>query len=168
MDGRHHAEPPLASSVVFLSSPALWTVVVGLVYDNYGHVCTIGCRRRRTGTRAGAADLPDGIAGAGRFDECVGLSPSSRADTRLTEGDLPALRAALSSAGIALTLGPAEGGELLRINHRYDGYLHAMSAWLMITLPPWIPPAEDDSPPAGLEFTQNLEAITLSTKQSPE
>ena len=73
----------------------------------------------------------------------LGLSVPTRVDTRLTEADLPALCAALSSAGIALRLGPAEGTELVRINHRYDVYLHAMSRWLMITLPPWIPPAED-------------------------
>ena len=44
--------------------------------------------------------------------------------------------------GIALRLGPAEGTELVRINRRYDVYLRALSRWLMITLPPWIPPAE--------------------------
>ena len=73
------------------------------------------------------------------------LTVPTRVDTRLTEADLPALRAALSSEGIALRLGPTEGTELVRINHRYDVYLHVMSRWLMITLPPWIPPAEDRS-----------------------
>ena len=27
----------------------------------------------------------------------------------------------------------------MRINHRYAG-VHAMARWLMVTLPPWIPP----------------------------
>jgi hypothetical protein len=58
-----------------------------------------------------------------------------------------------------LRLGPTEGTELLRLNHRYDVYLHAMSRWLMITLPPWIPPAEDPSTVQGLEHTQSWNPI---------
>ena len=87
------------------------------------------------------------------------LAMPTRVDSRLNEADLPALRAALSSDGIALRLGPAEGTELLRINYRYDAYLHAMSRWLMITLPPWIPPAEDVSTEQGLENTHAWNAI---------
>jgi hypothetical protein len=87
------------------------------------------------------------------------LKVSTSVDSRLTEADLPALRAALSSEGVALRLGPAEGTELVRINHRYDVYLHAMARWLMVTLPPWIPPADDASTDAGLENTQGWNAI---------
>jgi hypothetical protein len=83
-----------------------------------------------------------------------------RSDTRLTAADLPALRAALSSAGIALRLGPTEGTELVRINRRYDVYLHAMSRWLLITLPPWIPPAEENVA-EGLETTGAWDQIVL-------
>jgi len=84
----------------------------------------------------------------------LGLSVPAQVDTRLTEADLPALRAALSSAGITLRLGPTEATELLRINHRYNVYLHALSQWLMISLPAWIPPAEEPSKAQGLENTQ--------------
>ena len=90
----------------------------------------------------------------------LGLPMPARADTRLTAADLPALRAALSSAGIALRLGPTEGTELVRINHRYDVYLHVLSRWLLITLPPWIPPA-DDKVAAGLETTGAWDQIVL-------
>jgi Ion channel len=95
----------------------------------------------------------------------LGLSVPARVDLRLTEADLPALRSALSAAGIALKLGPAEGNELLRINHRYGVYLHVMSRWLMITLPPWVPPAEETPAGAGLEYTQSLSPIE---PQEPE
>ena len=47
----------------------------------------------------------------------------------------------------------------MRINHRYGVYLHVMSRWLMITLPPWIPPAEDKPAGEGPEYTQALNAI---------
>jgi hypothetical protein len=89
----------------------------------------------------------------------LALSVPTRVDLRLTEADLPALRSALSAAGIALKLGPTEGNELLRINHRYGVYLHVLSRWLMITLPPWIPPAEDKPAGEGLEYTQVLSPI---------
>jgi len=84
----------------------------------------------------------------------LGLAVPARVDTRLTEADLPALRAALSSAGITLQLGPTEATELLRINHRYNVYLHALSRWLMISLPAWVPPAEEPTEAQGLENTQ--------------
>jgi hypothetical protein len=96
------------------------------------------------------------------------LTVPTRVDSRLTEADLPALRAALSSEGIALRLGPPEGTELVRINHRYDVYLHAMARWLMITLPPWIPPAEDRPTKEGLENTQAWIAIEPGITETGE
>ncbi len=98
----------------------------------------------------------------------LNLKVSARVDSRLTEADLPALRAALSSDGIALRLGPTEGTELVRINHRYDVYLHAMARWMMVSLPPWIPPAEDSSTKQGLENTQAWDAIDHGTAESGE
>jgi Ion channel len=89
----------------------------------------------------------------------LGLSVPTRIDMRLNEADLPSLRAALSTAGIALRLGPTEGTELVRINNRYDVYLHAMSRWLMITLPPWIPPAEETQTPESPENTQTWNVL---------
>ena len=100
-----------------------------------------------------------GLLVLGDLTSALGLSTRDGVETRLTEADLPALRAALSSAGIGLRLGPAEGTELVRINNRYDIYLHVMSRWLMITLPPWIPPADDRPANAGLEHTQAYEPI---------
>ena len=71
----------------------------------------------------------------------ISVEPPAR--PRLTEADLPAIRSALATAGIALTLGPAEGTELVRLSDRYDIYLQALSTWLIIPLPPWIPPQEN-------------------------
>ena len=56
----------------------------------------------------------------------------------------------------------------MRINHRYDVYLHAMARWLMITLPPWIPPAEDGSAVQGLEHTQAWNAIEPGMTETGE
>ena len=71
----------------------------------------------------------------------ISVEPPAR--PRLTEADLPGIRTALTGAGLALTFGPAEGTELLRLNDRYDIYLQVLSTWLLIPLPPWIPPQEN-------------------------
>ena len=73
----------------------------------------------------------------------LAVSVEPPAHPRLTEADLPAIRKALTDAGIALTFGPAEETELVRLSDRYDIYLQALSNWLFIPLPPWIPPQED-------------------------
>jgi hypothetical protein len=96
------------------------------------------------------------------------LTVPKAVDSRLTEADLPALRAALSSEGIALRLGPSEGTELVRINRRYDVYLHAMARWLLVTLPPWIPPAEDAQAEQGPEYTQAWHAIEPGMTETAE
>ena len=75
----------------------------------------------------------------------LALPVPPQVDVRLTRADLPALRSALSSAGITLRFGAEEAGQLVRVNRRYDVYLHTLSRWLMITLPPWVPPAETPS-----------------------
>jgi hypothetical protein len=70
----------------------------------------------------------------------IRVDPHSR--IRLTEADLPALRAALKASGLALTLGPEASNQLLRLVRRYDVYLLALSEWLLVPLPSLIPPGE--------------------------
>jgi len=70
----------------------------------------------------------------------ISIDPQCR--IRLTEADLPGLRAAMKASGLTLTLGPAAAIQLLRLVHRYDVYLAALSAWLLIPLPAWIQPRQ--------------------------
>jgi hypothetical protein len=93
--------------------------------------------------------------------KALGLSVATNRDARLSEADLPALRASLESAGIRLTIGPAEGTELVRFNRRYDVYLHALSEFLMISLPPWIPSADGLQETAIFEKPDVLDEIFL-------
>jgi hypothetical protein len=67
----------------------------------------------------------------------ITVDPRSRG--RLTEADLPALVARAKAAGLALDLEPVATAELLRLVHRYDVYLVALSVWLVIPLPLWVP-----------------------------
>jgi hypothetical protein len=70
----------------------------------------------------------------------ITVDPRSRG--RLTEADLPALITRSKAAGLALDLELVATGELLRLAHRYDVYLVALSAWLVIPLPLWVPQAD--------------------------
>jgi hypothetical protein len=72
----------------------------------------------------------------------LALPIPAQVDVRLSRADLPALRSALSTAGIKLRFGAEEASQLVRVNRRYDIYLHTLSRRLMITLPSWVPPAE--------------------------
>jgi hypothetical protein len=68
----------------------------------------------------------------------LSIAVDRRCPIRLTEGDLATLHVALEVSGIALTLEPAASSRLIRLVRRYDVYLIALSAWLVIPLPPWI------------------------------
>jgi hypothetical protein len=61
---------------------------------------------------------------------------------RLSTADLPTLLAAVQESDLPLSLGPDKAIRLLRLVARYDVYLVALSAWLVIPLPSWIQPLE--------------------------
>jgi hypothetical protein len=69
----------------------------------------------------------------------LGILVDPRCRMRLTKDELPDLHAALESSGIISSLGPVAETKLLRLVHRYDVYLFALSAWLVVPLPSWIP-----------------------------
>jgi hypothetical protein len=73
--------------------------------------------------------------------EALGIAVDPRCRSRLSETDLPALVAATKDWRLTLTLGSDSAPELLRLVRRYDGHLVTLSAWLVIPLPSWIPPA---------------------------
>jgi hypothetical protein len=75
--------------------------------------------------------------------KALALAGSSQRIPRLTEADLPALRASLKSAGLSLNLGATESNQLLRMSQRYDFYLQTLTERLLIALPPWVPTVEN-------------------------
>jgi hypothetical protein len=70
----------------------------------------------------------------------VGITADVEAGMRLPETDLPAVLAAAEKAKVTLTLDPRSTQELLRLVRQYDVHLAALSDWLVIPLPPFIPP----------------------------
>jgi hypothetical protein len=71
--------------------------------------------------------------------DALGITVDPECRSRLTEADVPVLRAALKVAVPTLSLGPEASDQLLRLVRRYDIYLCALSAWLVIPLPSWVP-----------------------------
>ena len=114
--------------------------------------------------RAGAAHVPHtGTAPACQLDQRARSSRARRGSGSEADRGQHAgpAQPTLSKAEVALRFGPAEGAELLRISHRYDVYLRALSGWLLISLPVWIPPVEEEETAAadGLENTLALDRI---------
>ena len=58
--------------------------------------------------------------------------------SRLTEVDISAVRAALELSAPDLQLGTEASNQLVKLVRRYDGYLQSLSTELAIPLPPWI------------------------------
>jgi hypothetical protein len=70
---------------------------------------------------------------------------------RLTEADLPGLRAALDGSVLTPRLGAETSHELLRLVRSYDAHLLALSSWLVIPLPSWITVIDSDRDAESLE-----------------
>jgi len=61
---------------------------------------------------------------------------------RLAPDDLGLVRTTLEAAGLSLTSGEAADARLVELRQMYEPYVSALSRHLLMTLPPWIPPAD--------------------------
>jgi hypothetical protein len=120
--GHHWGQSWLVSMTTLLDSSAL------LIASGEGLLAAQARLTYLMGLRL-LKDLTDGLS--------IAVDP--RCSIRLTEADLPALRATLEVSGIRLTMGTEASDRLIRLVRRYDVYLLALSEWLVIPLPAWIP-----------------------------
>jgi hypothetical protein len=74
--------------------------------------------------------------------EALSLTVDPRCCVRLSTADLPALVAAINGSNLSLSLEPDAVLQLVRLVRRYDIYLVALSAFLVIPLPSWTQPRE--------------------------
>ena len=61
---------------------------------------------------------------------------------RLPPAELARLRNILAEAGMQLREGPEADQKLAEIRAKYEPYVSALADYLLVTLPPWIPPSE--------------------------
>jgi len=61
---------------------------------------------------------------------------------RLSPPDLARLRAALTAAGMPLREGAEAEDRLAQVRGMYEPYVHALGSYLLMTLPPWVPPPD--------------------------
>ena len=66
------------------------------------------------------------------------LKVDRRCHARLDAAVLPALVAVVKASELPLDLSPGAAIQLLRLAGRYDAYLQALSAFLVIPLPAWV------------------------------
>jgi hypothetical protein len=69
----------------------------------------------------------------------LGLKPASDED-RLPPAELARLRASLASSGMPLPEGPAVDERLAHLRKLYEPYVQALSRFLLMPLPSWLPP----------------------------
>src|ERR1700691_3411626 len=65
-----------------------------------------------------------------------------QAPERLADADYQALRETLAAAGLKLRTGDEARAKLDKLRAMYEPYLHSMGKNLMLSLPPWKPPAK--------------------------
>lgn len=74
--------------------------------------------------------------------QAFGTPPSAAAPDRLPSADLLILRRVLLAAGVRLREGTTVERELADLRRAYEPYVAALSSFLLLDLPRWIPPSE--------------------------
>lgn len=78
----------------------------------------------------------------------LGVAPDREGSERLPPGDFPQLCVALGSSGLVLPAGTDAEAGLKKLRGFYEHYVIALSAWLLVPLPEWIPTiAENEDEP---------------------
>lgn len=94
------------------------------------------------GAPARAARLTFAMARHTVVDLCevFDLSPSPPAANRLSSEALSRLQSLLAGAGVTLRDGPDAEAKLASVRALYEPYANALSEFLLMPLPPWLPP----------------------------
>ncbi len=121
---QHNNESWLAAMTAILDACAL--VIAGLEG---------GCRRQAKLTFAMTRHAVVDLAQVFR------TSPLKLTHERLSVDELAKLRTHLTAAGISLHEGSAVDQKLSNLRRMYEPYVHALSKYLALTLPPWMPEA---------------------------
>jgi hypothetical protein len=69
-------------------------------------------------------------------------APGELTVDRLPSDELDRLRSALVAAGVKLATGLSAEQRLAELRGMYEPFVSTLSSFLLISLPPWIPPAE--------------------------
>ena len=141
LDGRKPPEPSLPSRALVLPCAALGSILADLLDDGTRYLCALDRGRRRIARGAGEDHLPHGSPLAQRLDRTLSVSRSiRRSRVRLQHSRLARLARGHEASDLPLRLGPNDVTQLVRLVRRYDVYLVALSACLVIPLPLWIQP----------------------------
>jgi hypothetical protein len=118
---QHNNESWLASLAAILDASALLIACAENVCSRQARLTFAMCRHT-------VVDLA----------QLFNAAPSKNATGRLPAPELQRLRAVLTQAGFQLRDDEASGSKLAELRAMYEPYLHALSRFLYMELPPWI------------------------------
>lgn len=97
--------------------------------------------------RAGHLAFDMGCHCAAELCQLYSLTPLPPSPDRLPPAAFVQLRALLAQAGVPLDASDSAEQRLAALRRRYEPYLNALSGYLLMPLPSWLPP--DQPPPRG-------------------
>ena len=100
--------------------------------------------RKGVPSRQARATFRMAVRVAADLARILGATPDREASERLPPGDLPRLCAALESSGLVLPVGTDTEAGLKKLRGFYESYVLALSTWLLVPLPAWIPAVEEN------------------------
>jgi hypothetical protein len=86
---------------------------------------------------------------------------------RLPPPDVARMRRALAAAGLVLSDNEASARRLIELRRMYEPYVNAMSAYMFMRLPHWIPPAEVIDNWQTSAWERNPNAFASSPAEAP-
>jgi len=94
-------------------------------------------------SRQARATFRMGVRVAVDLARILGFAPHGEASERLPPRDLPRLYAALESSGVVLQAGTDTEAGLRKLRGFYEPCVFALSTWLLVPLPEWIPTVDE-------------------------
>jgi Ion channel len=117
-----------------------WLVSLTTLLDSCALVIV---SRKRVPSHQARATFRMAVRVAADLVRIVGVAPDLAASERLSPGDLPRLRAALESSGLVLPVGTDTEAGFTKLRGFYEPSVLALSTWLLVRLPEWIPTVDE-------------------------
>jgi len=124
-----------------------WLVSLTTLLDSCALVIV---SRKGVPSRQARATFRMAVRVAADLASIVGVAPNREASKRLSPGDLLRLRAALESSGLVLPGETDAEVGLTKLRGFYEPSVLALSTWLLVPLPEWIPTVDEQEDESDL------------------
>jgi hypothetical protein len=118
-----------------------WLILLTTLLDSCA-LLIIG--RKGVPSRQARATFRMAVRVAADLAGILGVAPDREASERLPPEDLPRLCIALESSGLILQAGTDAEARLKKLRGFYEPSVFALSTWLLVPLPGWVPTVEEN------------------------